>query len=65
MCGGALTANLADVDARKIRRVALNWRDGVIIAIEGEGHADPGLPYLIPGLVDAHVHIESSMLPTS
>lgn len=34
--------------------------DGRIAAIHPESHSGPG--YILPGLVDAHVHVESSML---
>ena len=34
--------------------------DGRIRAIRAEAHPQPG--YILPGLVDAHVHVESSML---
>lgn len=38
--------------------------DGRIAAIHPESHPGPG--YILPGLVDAHVHVESSMLcPTA
>ncbi|MBU4480522.1 adenine deaminase, partial [Patescibacteria group bacterium] len=40
-----------------------SWAGGVISAVQLLGAEDPALPYLIPGFVDAHVHIESSMLP--
>ena len=36
-------------------------KQGTIAAIEHEPDPDPG--YILPGFVDAHVHIESSMSP--
>lgn len=62
---GALLANLVQVQARHIARAELHWREGTITAINEIGPADPSLPYLIPGFIDAHVHIESSMLTPS
>lgn len=51
-----------------IHRRQLFWGE---VAIEGEQitrirplqQGDGGPPYLLPGFVDAHVHVESSMLP--
>lgn len=65
MSAGRIEANRVDITARSIERVALAWRDGRIAAIERLGPADPALPCLLPGLVDAHVHIESSLLVPS
>ncbi len=62
---GRIEANLVDIDARSVGRASVAWRDGLIVAIEGHGEADPALPCLLPGFVDAHVHIESSMLVPS
>lgn len=59
---GLLIANIADLDARRFFAGEICWRDGVIATINPFGDADAELPYLIPGFVDAHVHIESSML---
>ena len=59
---GALVANLVQIEARRIVSVELYWREGVITSIEELGAEDGKLPYLIPGFIDAHVHIESSML---
>ncbi len=61
---GSLLANLVRM-ARRIARAELVWRDGTITAVNELGLADPCLPYLIPGFIDAHVHIESSMLTPS
>jgi adenine deaminase len=65
MNGGRIEINLVDIAARIIERAALSWRDGRIAGIDRLGAADPALPYLLPGFVDAHVHIESSMLVPS
>lgn len=60
---GSLVANRVDLINRCISAGDLRWKDGVIVAWDEQGAADPALPWLIPGLVDAHVHIESSLLP--
>jgi adenine deaminase len=57
------TGRIVDPDACRIFHGAIEVRDGIITAIretDGVGES-PGL--LCPGFVDAHVHIESSMLP--
>lgn len=59
---GELIANLVQIDARRIDAIRLIWRDGVITAIEKLSPKQATLPYLLPGFIDAHVHIESSML---
>jgi adenine deaminase len=63
MAEGELHANLVDVAARRIFVARLRWRDGHITEREELGAEDAALRYVIPGFVDAHVHIESSMLP--
>ncbi|QPK65029.1 adenine deaminase [Methylomonas sp. LL1] len=59
---GSLTANIVQVLERRIFAGELHWRDGVISAITELGGQDSELAYLLPGFIDAHVHIESSML---
>ncbi len=59
---GSITANIVDLVAGSVGYGTLRWQDGLITAIELEGAEHPDAPYLSPGLVDAHVHIESSML---
>ncbi|MDD2762190.1 MAG: amidohydrolase family protein [Methylomonas sp.] len=58
----SITANLVRVDARRIFSAELHWQGGIIVSIAELGAEDADLPYLIPGFIDAHVHIESSML---
>ena len=65
LTSGTLRANLVDLDARQMVAADVEWRDGVIVAIQRGTAADPALPWLLPGFVDAHVHIESSMLVPS
>jgi len=59
-----LTANVVDVLARSIRPAVIQVGGGRIARIAPTGAAapDPALPYALPGFVDAHVHVESSLL---
>ena len=62
MNNGKVTANIVQVFERQIFLAEVCWENGRIIAINKRGIEDPRLTYLIPGFIDAHVHIESSML---
>lgn len=55
-----LTGNLIDIPARRIRPVRLRIEQGRIVGIEDQ--PEPVSGYLMPGFIDAHVHVESSML---
>lgn len=59
-----IQAQLVDIHQRQIRSVNLTIKDGQISKIE-ETAPDSSLPYLMPGFIDAHVHVESSMLVPS
>ncbi|WP_100628349.1 adenine deaminase [Algoriphagus formosus] len=59
-----IQAQLVDIHHRQIRSVNLSVEDGQISKIE-EIASDSSLPYLMPGFIDAHVHVESSMLVPS
>jgi adenine deaminase len=56
----AIRGVVVDVEARKQYGAVVYVEDGIITAIEPK----PGITYpiIIPGFIDAHVHIESSML---
>ena len=60
----SLTANVVDVFSRSIQPAIISVESGRIASIApiAEAEADPALPYVLPGFVDAHVHIESSLL---
>lgn len=60
-----LRAQFIDLDQRAIRPVELVLAGGNIQSIRPVGPLPAGSPYLLPGFVDAHVHVESSMLPPS
>jgi adenine deaminase len=63
-----LAVNLVDIPARTIYPATLRIVAGRIDAIEavpGATDPDPALPYALPGFVDAHVHVESSLLVPS
>lgn len=56
---------LVDVHQRRIYAAILQVSEGKISRITPlESHEGP-LPYILPGFIDAHVHIESSMLVPS
>lgn len=60
---GCVSANLIDIHRRCITYSEVIWQDGVIRSITEQGPERNGQPYLLPGFIDAHVHVESSMLP--
>jgi len=58
-----LTAQLVDIPQQEIYPVELTVQDGLIRDIKKVPVKEASdLPFLTPGFVDAHVHIESSML---
>ncbi|MEZ4904796.1 MAG: adenine deaminase [Spirosomataceae bacterium] len=59
------TANLLNVFDHTIHYATIETEDTRIINIKILGAEKAGIPYLMPGFVDAHVHIESSMLTPS
>ena len=60
MSAGTLTANIVDIRNRRVFTGQVDWSDGVITSIRESD--TPVSTYLIPGFVDSHIHIESSML---
>lgn len=59
-----LRHQVVDLHARTIAPREVRVRDGRIESITPcSGPVDPG--FLVPGFIDAHVHVESSMLPPS
>ena len=60
----SVKGNMVDCIKRTIMPVTLNFQFGKVVSIQAteSSNIDPALPYIIPGFIDAHVHIESSML---
>jgi adenine deaminase len=56
--------NLIDIHQRRVYPAAIDVVQGRIAAIREQPGATPPT-YLAPGFVDAHVHVESSLLPPS
>jgi adenine deaminase len=59
----SVSGNVVDVLERRIYAARIDVRGNCIERIEEE--PGPFSHYLLPGFVDAHVHVESSMLPPS
>lgn len=64
-----LSGNIVDVLNRKIFPGKITFENGLITKIDRTGEdIDPSLalsmagPFILPGFIDAHVHVESSML---
>lgn len=57
-----ITANLVDIFGRRVFPVRLEIVNGKVKKIQPLENADTQLPFLLPGFIDSHVHIESSML---
>ncbi|SNR67727.1 adenine deaminase [Hymenobacter mucosus] len=62
-----LQANAINLFTNTIQPATIHVAEGRIRAIEptGASSPDPNLPYALPGFVDAHVHVESSLLVPS
>lgn len=60
-----LEGNVVDINARKIFFGRLHLEDDRIRNIETVGEENENAAYILPGFIDAHVHIESSMLVPS
>ena len=67
-----VNANVVDVEACTVRRADVVMRDGTIESVREPGAAhgagdvvDAGGAYILPGFIDAHVHVESSHLVPS
>ncbi len=59
----AVAGHLVDLHDRDIRPVTVHVQDGIINRIEPTD--DVPDRYLLPGFIDAHIHVESAMLPPS
>ncbi len=57
-----ISGNLVDVVSRRVYPATVHIVSGVIREIVPGPSGDGGV-YITPGLVDSHVHVESSMLP--
>ena len=57
--------NVVDIDGKKIYYAAIHVENGKIISIDETEDQKEDAPFILPGFIDAHVHIESSMLVPS
>ncbi len=56
----SISGNVIDLENERIYKAEISIQNGGIMRIREKGTCEPG--YILPGFVDAHVHIESSML---
>lgn len=57
-----ITANYTDITGRNIYAARVYFDRKISRVEKLTDGPDPSLPYLLPGFIDAHVHVESSML---
>lgn len=61
-----ITGNIVDIHAGEISEGEIIISEGRIYSVKKiSNQINESLPYLLPGFIDAHVHIESSMLVPS
>ncbi len=58
-----IQGNIVDIPNKRIYKGEISFSNGKIVAIEEKEHDID--QYILPGFVDAHIHIESSMLVPS
>lgn len=57
-----ITGNILNIFDKKIQYGIIDVTDGIIQKITYQSDPRPTSSYILPGFVDAHVHVESSML---
>ncbi|WP_276500900.1 adenine deaminase [Terrimonas pollutisoli] len=66
MSSFSITGNLVDIHQQKIYPAEIIVENGKIISIQNAGNQQPAPGnFILPGFIDSHVHIESSMLVPS
>ena len=60
-----LKGNIVQIEEKTIFYGDIDISDGKIIAIKKTGELKEGERYILPGFIDSHVHVESSMLVPS
>ena len=60
-----ITGNIVDIYKQHIFWGSLQIEHGFIVSIVPLADEKKGAPYILPGFIDSHVHIESSMLVPS
>lgn len=60
--GFTVKGNIVDIESKEIFSGKIFIEQGFIKSMERITNYEKELPYIIPGFIDAHVHIESSML---
>lgn len=58
-----LQGNIVDIQSKRIYKGEVTFNNGRIVNIEKKQHNETH--YIMPGFIDAHIHIESSMLVPS
>ncbi len=61
----SITANYVNIESKTINAAEVFVEDGKFNSIKITGEENTSLPYMLPGFIDSHVHIESSMLVPS
>lgn len=62
MSSFSITGNLVDIQSSRIYAATIHVDNGKILLIERKEDLEAGLPFILPGFTDSHIHIESSML---
>src|SRR5215212_5390682 len=60
-----VSGNIVDIQNRLIYYGAIEVKNGKVANIQRQGSRQDRQPFIIPGFIDSHVHIESSMLVPS
>lgn len=61
----SVKGNYVNIKSKTINEAAIFVEDGKIVSVEIYGNENKTLPYILPGFIDSHVHVESSMLVPS